>query len=302
MDKSDNKEELKNQLSNPPEEGDGEGNDDEEKEEEGVVVIDGEKFEEDPENPGEALLDEHEEPIPYKKKEEGAEEGGEEFKMPDKFKDKSPEEIAKSYGELEKMIEKKATARALEIVEEKKKEEEGKPKKPEKPEKPKEEEKVDWSKVDWDKMTPKKFAEAVDKRIEEKAAEKAEEISKRIYSDSSKARDAVKSDIIEAQKDHPLLKTSAEYRELALSLIVAASSSGKEITLKEACTKVDKLVGEKKGAEEISKDQEKKIKAANAEVETEGGAPAGGGKDTEAEKIKKRMLEEGGSAGDLGGL
>ena len=102
--------------------------------------------------------------------EEGEEEEeGKEFVTPEKFKGKSSEEIAKSYSELEKMVEKKAEVRAEEILKEREEEIE------EKEEEETEEEleiPTREGKPDFASMTPDQFADYMDKRIEQRAAEK----------------------------------------------------------------------------------------------------------------------------------
>jgi len=260
-----NTEELKSQLNNPEEE------EEENKEKE-------EKGEEEEEEKDE--------------KEKGAGAGGEEFQMPDKFKGKSAAEIAKSYTELESMIEKKAQIKAEELAKQKVEEDENE----EEPEETalEEEPPMEEGKIDYASMTPEQFAQWVDRRIELKTEAKAREI----ISNSRKIRTSVQTEIKEAQKDHPNLKESSDYRELVLAIIEAAASKGKTIRLKEACEKVDALVGGKK--KEVGEDEEAKLKKAKAEVETAGGA-ASGGKETEEEAIKRGMLA-GSKRGELGEL
>ena len=125
-----------------------------------------------------------EEPEETEEGEEGKEEEEEEkeFVMPEKFKGKSPEEIAKSYSELEKMVEKKAEARAEEILKEKEGEIEEKEEEEieEKPEIPTREGKPDFA-----SMTPDQFADYMDKRIEQRAAE----IANKVIEDSTRVRE-----------------------------------------------------------------------------------------------------------------
>ena len=99
-------------------------------------------------------------------------------------------------------------------------------------------------------MTPEQFANNIDKRIEYKEEAKAKEI----MTDSRKVRSAVQTEIKDAQKEHPLLKSSSEYRELALAVIESAAAKGKTITLKDACGKVEGLIGKKKDVEQKIKD------------------------------------------------
>jgi len=265
---SENTEELKSQLENPNEEEEEEKKEEEEKEE-----SEEEKNEE----------------------EGGTEEGGEEFQMPDKFKGKSAEEIARSYTELEKMIEKKAKEKAEEILKEREGEEFAEPKEGEEEEEFEETPPTTEEKIDFASMTPEEFAKWILKEVEKRAEEKA----RKIYEDSSKIRAAVRDEIREAQKSHPLLKTSSEYRELVLAIIESAASKGKTIKLKDACAKVDSLIGG--GKKEPDKEEKEKLKKARAQVEIGTGAAPAGGELTEEERIKEGMLA-GGNTGELGGL
>ena len=224
--------------------------------------------------------------------EEEEEEEEKEFVMPEKFKGKSPEEIAKSYSELEKMVEKKAEARAEEILKEKEEEgeEEEEPEEiEEKPEIPMREGKPDFA-----SMTPDQFADYMDKRIEQRAAE----IANKAIEDSTRVRESVSSEIVEAQEKHPSLKTSDEYRELVLAIIESAATKGKIVSLEDACTKVDGLIGKK---EEVGEKEEEKLKRAKAVIEKGAGAPPSGAPETEEERIKKALLGEG-TKSPLGGL
>ncbi len=285
---SENIGEFKSQLDKPGEEEEEE----EEKETEGFVEVDGVKYKEDPENPGEALLDTEEQPIPFEEKKEEKED--KQFTMPDKFKGKSAEEIAKSYSELEKLIDKKAEEKAEEIHKKKRK---GGKEEDEEEEEEEEKETLPMKdgKIDFSKMTPEQFANYMLGEIDKKAEEKA----KKIYEESSTVREAVRTEISEAQKGHPLLKTNQEYRDLVMAIIESAAGKGKTIKLDEACTKVDALIGG--GKKEPGEEEEKKLKQARAQVETAGGGAPGGGTQTEEEKIKEGLLG-GQKTGELGGL
>ena len=224
--------------------------------------------------------------------EEKEEKEEEEFVMPEKFKGKNPEEIAKSYSELEKMVEKKAEERAEEIL--KKKEEEGEEEEEEEEIEEKPEIPMKEGKPDFASMTPDQFADYVDKRIEQRAAE----ISKKIIEDSTRVRESVSTEIAEAQEKHPSLKTSDEYRELVLAIIESAATRRKIVSLEDACTKVDGLIGKK---EEVGEKEEEKLKRAKAAIEKGAGAPPSGAPETEEERIKKALLGEG-TKSPLGGL
>jgi hypothetical protein len=123
------------------------------------------------------------------------------------------------------------------------------------------------------------------------------------YDEKTKLRDSVAQEIRGAQKDHPLLKTSPEYRELVLSLIENASQKGKVLSLKEACAKVDGFAGTVKGDSKISEAEKTRLKKAKAQVERGAGAPTSPGEDKGAEE--KRLEQVFGTSrfkGPLGGL
>lgn len=228
-----------------------------------------------------------------KKTEEGEEEEKEEveeekeFVMPEKFKGKSAEEIAKSYVELEKMIERKAQERANEILKEKELEEEEEEEEIKPPLTPE-------GKPDFSGMTPDQFAEWVIQEIERRAEAKA----KTIFEESTRVKESVAAEIAAAQENYPALKTSSEYRELVLSLIELAAQKGEILSLEDACKKVEAVIGGKK---EIEKEEEEKLKKAKAIVERGSGAPVPGAPETEEERIKRALLGTGPKS-SLGGL
>lgn len=287
-----------------------------EQKEESFVEVEGVKYKEDPDNPGEALKDDDDKLIPFEEKDEEKDDDEdeddedeeeddddddsddddddeeEEFQMPDKFKGKSAEEIAKSYNELEKMIDKKATEKAEEILKKKK---EGKDDEDEEED---EEEEIKPpmkdGKPDFSQFTPDKFADWVVQEIEKRAEAKA----KKIFDEGSRVKESVTAEIKGAQKNHPLLKTNEEYRELVLAIVESAATKGKTVSLEEACKKVDTLVGKKEGT--IEEKEKAKLKKAKAVVEKSGGSGGSGKEDTDEEKIKKSLL--GGSKSSLGGL
>ena len=235
------------------------------------------------------LGSEEEEPEETEEGEEEEEKEEKEFAMPEKFKGKSPEEIAKSYSELEKMVEKKAEERAEGILKKREEEEEEEEEAEKVLEIPTREGKPDFA-----SMTPDQFAGYIDKRIEQRAAE----IAKKVIEDSTRVRESVSTEIAEAQEKHPSLKTSDEYRELVLAIIESAAAKGKIVSLEGACTKVDGLIGKK---EEAGEKEEEKLKRAKAAIEKGAGAPPSGAPETEEEEIKRRLLGEG-TKSPLGGL
>jgi len=235
------------------------------------------------------LGSEEEEPEETEEGEEEEEKEEKEFAMPEKFKGKSPEEIAKSYSELEKMVEKKAEERAEGILKKREEEEEEEEEAEKVLEIPTREGKPDFA-----SMTPDQFAGYIDKRIEQRAAE----IAKKVIEDSTRVRESVSTEIAEAQEKHPSLKTSDEYRELVLAIIESAATRRKIVSLEDACTKVDGLIGKK---EEVGEKEEEKLKRAKAAIEKGAGALPSGAPETEEERIKKALLGEGPKS-PLGGL
>jgi len=225
--------------------------------------------------------DENEE-NPEEETEENEEETEEEGKEKDKWHGKSREEVIKAHEELEKKnqeLEGKVKESGKE-EEEEEKEEEG-------IEVPADDEMA--------KMTPRKFAMWILGKIDEKVS--------KTYEEKSATRDAVTKEIKETQKDHPLLKTNPEYRELVLAVIDASASKGKAMPLKEACQKVDAFAGKEKGEGEISEEEKSRLKKAKAQVESGAGAPPAPGKEPseEAKRIQK-SLEPSSSDSPLGGL
>ena len=204
--------------------------------------------------------------------------------MPEKFKGKSPQDIAKAYSELEKLVERKAQEKAEALAKEKassfKEEKKEYPLTPQ-------------GMPDFSKFTPEQFAEwmmgEVDKRAEEKA--------KKIYQSGDEMRSEVRKTIASVKKDHPLLKENKEYTDLVLALIESSSARGEQINLKEACEKVDKLLGEKIN---LAKKDTDKLKKTRLAVERTSGVS--GGKEKTEEELIKESLMGGKQSSELGGL
>ena len=264
MDKSDNIDELKSELSEIEEE--------EEKDEE--IETEEEK---DSELDNLWKDDDEEE-----EKDDETDKDG--FQMPDKFKGKKPEDIAKSYIELEKMIDKRAVDVAKDLIakgelhKETKKTEEPQIKYP----------LTSSGEIDFEKFTPKQFKEYLLAESEKRAAEIVEQRAKKIFSDSDQLRINARAEIQEVRKEHPRLKKDREYTDLVLAIIESASAKGQVVDLKGACLKVEKLIGKQE------KDKTR------LDVETSKGIGAIGKKSTEEEKIINSFRRRG--VGELGGL
>ena len=206
----------------------------------------------------------------------------------DRWHGKSREEVIRSYEELEKQAE------------------ESKNKKPEnteqaeKPQNGQQTKTADELDIPTDeelsKMTPKGFAEWMIKTVGK--------MVDRTYDTRSQIKEAVTTEIREAQKEHPLLKTNPEYRELILTMIDAAAQKGTVMPLKDACIKVDAIIGKVKGDNNKITDEDKaRLKKAKAQVERGAGAPASPG---EEKGVEQKRLESifgtGRSKSPFGGL
>jgi len=214
------------------------------------------------------------------------------FTMPDKFKGKSAEEIAKAYQNLEGMVGQKAQELAQSILTKKgikvKKEDGG------------DADEFDIGLTDEQiaKMSPKEFA----RHLNQKITEKATDIAKNAIERSNEVKTNVSREIKEATKAHPHLKDNKGYREIVLSIIEAANAKGKVVTLKEACEKADKAMNIKPGdrKEDENEDGEKKKKPKTA-VEKQDGSD-GGKMKTDEDRVKEGMMNAGNSGSFLGGL
>lgn len=231
-------------------------------------------------------------------------EGGEEGVEPEKFKDKSREEVIKSYVELEKLrnqdiqgLDKKAEEKAKELAE---KEREGTKKEVEEARKSLadvEKQIVDEiEKTDFGKMDPKEFAKYIITKQKSLAERIAEDRARETYSKESSVREKVRTEIGEVGNQYPILKEKSEkgeaFRDLVLNVVSAEKSKGKVMGLKEAVEKVMKITGT--GAE---KKETKKPKAVEKTV------PAGVGEErSEEQKIQEGIINAGSKSGGLGGL
>lgn len=258
-----NKEDIEVEKKDGKEEADETEEDDENKSD------DDESEESEEENDDETEEEESEEDV-----------GGEASKQKDRWHGKSREEVIKLFEKLEHKN------------------------KPQKPAGEKQESKNDEneenefgvpSDEELAKMTPKQFAEWMVKAVQN--------IVGKTYDARSKMRDSVAQEIRDAQKDHPLLRTSPEYRELVLSLIDGASQKGIVMSLKDACVKVDAFAGKVKGDVKVSDAEKIRLKKAKAQVERGAGAPnsPGEGKGAEERRLEN-IFGTSGSNGPLGGL
>ncbi len=221
---------------------------------------------------------------------------GKAFVMPDKFKGKTAEEIAKSYTELEGMIGDKALEMAQSFLAKKgikAKPEDGKKKEGE------DDEEFDIGLTDEEiaKMSPKEFARHLNRKITEKATE----IARNAIDRSNEVKTNVSREIKDATKAHPHLKENKEYREIVLSIIEAANAKGKIVTLKEACEKADKAMNIKPSEKKDDAGADGKKKKPKTAVEKQDGSDGKPVK-TDEDRVKEGMMSAGQSTGFLGGL
>ena len=272
--------ELNNALGDPNEKDDEMENespdDEEEKDEEGE-----ESEDEDDEEEGDDKKDKKDD-----EEEEDDEEEGEDDK--DKPKIKNPE---RWHGKSREDV-----IREIESMEGKKGKGEGDDKKKETDKKKTKVGKIEIpSNEELSKMSPAQFAEWVLKHIQSQVDSTVQE--------RSAVQQSVAQEIREAKKDHPLLKTNAEYRELVLALIDNAAQKGVHMPLKEACAKVDAFSGTAKGETTTTEKERTRLKKAKAVVERGGGSSASpdDGKGAETKRLES-VFGTGGSKSPLGGL
>jgi len=213
-----------------------------------------------------------------------------EFVMPEKFKGKTAEEIAKAYQHLEGMTNEKAIELAQKFLTKKDGDVEVKPEDAD--------EEFDLGLTDEQiaTMTPKEFAKHMGRKITERATE----IARNAIERSNEVKENVSREIRDATKAHPHLKENKEYRDIVLSVIEANHAKGKILTLKEACEKTDKALGIKPASEK--KEAVVVKKKVPTEVEKNDGQDGGKTK-TDEDRVKEGMMNAGRSfSGPMGGL
>ena len=145
------------------------------------------------------------------------------------------------------------------------------------------------------KMTPRQFVAWVTKQIQSQVYSSVQE--------RTKVQQSVTQEIRDAQKEHPLLKSSSEYRELVLALIDNAAQKGVQMPLKDACEKVDAFSGTDKGETTTTNKEKTRMKKAKAAVERGGGSSKSpdDGKGAEEKRLES-VFGTGQSKSPLGGL
>lgn len=222
---------------------------------------------------------------------QGQDDGGDEFQMPEKFKGKSPEDIAKSYQELEKMIEKKASERARQLEDAKRPKEEVKDK----------DDVPEWIKtamkdIDFSKMKPDEFVKYLLTRVETRA----QDIARGVYDQADTTKAEVQKDINSLSKSWPL-QTNEKFRSLVLTFIENAGMKGEIMPLKEACKKAGEVLDIKIGS--VMQDKKVEEDKPKPKLGVERSAGAGGGDDkSDEDKVIDGLLKGSTKGNSLGGL
>lgn len=231
---------------------------------------------------------------------EGDGEDDADFVIPDKFKGKDAKAIAKSYVELEGMIQKKATDLAREMI--------GKNRPGGKTDKGDDEAiKKAMEGVDFTKMKPEEFAAWLIKTVEARA----QEIARNTYESADSTKAQVQTEIATVTKSWPQLKENEGFRNMVLALIENAAGKGEILPLKEACAKVGKAMGLKPGQKPAAGADEGKDgtegegegkKRPKTGVERQGGSGGSDSKQTDEEKVLEGLMGGANRSGGLGSL
>lgn len=217
-----------------------------------------------------------------------------EFVLPEKFKGKSAEEIARSYVNLEKNLEKKVADKVREEI--------GKARPGGKVTKTDDDAiKKAMEGVDFSKMKPEEFAAWLIKTVESRA----QEIARNTYEAADSTKQQVQTEINTVTKTWPQLKENEGFRTMVLALIENAAAKGEILTLKEACKKVGAAMGVKPGAKPAEggdgKGKDGEGKRPRTGVERPSGS-GGGERETDEQKVLDGLMAGSGGPGKLGGL
>jgi hypothetical protein len=216
-----------------------------------------------------------------------------EVPLPDKFQDKTPEEIKRSYVELEK----KLTQQAQLLKKYEKAETDSK-----------EARKIEDSladiekeildeieKADYSKMDAKEYGKFLAQKFRKMSESIAERKASDTYTKQSTFQQKVKNEIVETAKQYPLIDEKSDrgqaFRDIVLDIVSANRSRGKDISLLEAAKKAAALVGEQP--------EKKEIKKPKPLEKTQPYTP--GENKTEEEEVINRIMRAGGG-GPLRGL
>ena len=223
----------------------------------------------------------------------------EEAKLPEKLRGKSRLEMAEIYQNLEKSF----GSRTLNKEERKDLKDQGLTPKDvrEMDEATALLENTDFSKITDAKDFAKTIIDITDKKAEAKARE--------IYQNASSVKQAVRTELNQAYKEYPLLKTNDSFRKMTLAIIEAGASRKESITLADAARQVTAFIGQNKAeAEKVKADEEKAKKAEKdkkdterASVETPGGANLNT-TESDEDEVRKGLMGASQNGSPLGGL
>ncbi len=193
---------------------------------------------------------------------EEPEEAGEETIIPDKFRDKSKEDVVKSYSELEKKLHEQSEK--LSRLEKAKQEASTPEEKKEIKEEMLDVEKEileEIEKADYSKMDPKEYGKFLVNKVKKMSEAISERKATDVYSKESNFRDKVRNDIRDVSKDYPILQEQTErgqvFRDVVLDIVSASKTRGEPITLKKAVEKASAImkVEEVKKPKQVEKTQ-----------------------------------------------
>jgi len=251
----------------------------------------------------ESAADEGAEALPAA--EEGDDEGGEPeggaaFVMPDKFKGKSAEEIARSYTELEGSLEQRVIRTAHDTLRQMGidptnpgaaaaiKKDIGQASEDDQKDLEEYLEKTDFTKV-----SPKEFAKGLYSLIQKNSLQNVQ----RYIQKTQEVQANITAEIRAVSKEYPQIKENADFRELVIGYIDAAAGQGKQMSLKDACAKAAKYIPATPATP--AKPQEKKPSRTGVERSE---PSAGGEKSSEEDEINASILNAGTKPSALGGL
>lgn len=236
------------------------------------------------------------------KPEEGAEpiEG---YQEPDKFKEKSREDIIKSYQELEKLrskeaenIKSKGEEKAQEIAD---MENQGAPK--EDVDKAKKDLKTiekeleeELENVDFSKMNdPRKYSKFILQKARQMAETVAESKARDTYANETSYRTKLQNELKSVAKEYPILEQKTEesenFKQIVLDVMTAAKTRGESFSLKGAVERASKLTG-KIGKQEQPKPRQVEKPQGQTPSQTK----------TENDEMKESLMRKNKSS--LGGL
>jgi hypothetical protein len=216
--------------------------------------------------------------------------------IPDKFREKTKEDVVKSYSELEK----KLTEQAQKIAELEK----GGMSKEEIKEARKDLSQIEKEitdeidKADYSKMQPQEYGKFLINKVKRMTEAIAEQKASDTYSKESSFREKIRTEVSSVSRKYPILQEKSErgqaFREIVLDIVSAAKARGQEIPLAKAVERASMLTGTGEQTEP-KKDVKKPKPLEKAQLQTPG-------ENTSEEDIMKERIKRAGGGGVLGGL